>query len=213
MSPLPPPAPQFGDTLAVEPSPETLAFLARRRSASALTLGEPGPSDPELRALLTLAVRTPDHGKLSPWRLVVLQGAGKRAFVEGLEAIAAARPDAAKAEAKLGKIRVPPVTVAVISRTVEGDIPEWEQRLSAGAVCAILIIAAQAMGYGANWITDWYAYDPDAGRLLGLGDTERVAGFVHLGTPSEPPLERVRPDLEALVTHWAPEAADRSAGF
>jgi nitroreductase len=132
----------------------------------------------------------------------VLQGAEKRAFVEGLEAIAAARPDAAKVQAKLGKIRVPPLTVAVISRVVEGEIPEWEQRLSAGAVCAIMIIAVQAMGYGANWITDWYAYDPAATDLLGLTGSERVAGFVHLGTPTEPPLERVRPDVDALVTRW-----------
>jgi nitroreductase len=155
--------------------------------------------------MLTLAVRVPDHGKLAPWRFAVLEGAGKQAFLEGLEAIAAARPDAIKADAKLAKIKAPPVTVAVISHVTEGEIPEWEQRLSAGAVCAILIIAAQAMGYGANWITDWYAYDPDAERLLGLGQSERVAGFVHLGTPSEPPLERVRPDLDALVTRWAPE--------
>src|SRR6202011_5587166 len=121
----------FGDDLAIRPSPETLAFLAHRRSASALTLGEPGPTEAELRALLTLAARAPDHGKLTPWRFVVLQGAEKRAFVEGLQAIAAGRPDAAKVQAKLGKIRVPPLTVAVISRVVEGDIPEWEQRLSA----------------------------------------------------------------------------------
>jgi len=197
-----PPAPQFGDDLAIRPSPETLAFLARRRSASALTLGQPGPSEAELRALLTLAARAPDHGKLAPWRFIVLQGADKRAFVEGLEAIAAGRPDAAKVQAKLGKIRVPPLTVAVVSRVAEGDIPEWEQRLSAGAVCAILIIAAQAMGYGANWITDWYAYDADALRLLGLGEGERVAGYVHLGTSADTPLERVRPELSPLVEAW-----------
>ena len=202
MAPLPPPAPQFGDSIAIRPSPETLEFLARRRSASALTLGEPAPSEAELRALLTLAMRVPDHGKLAPWRFIVLQGAGKRAFVEGLEAIAAARPDAVKLQAKLGKIRVPPLTVAVVSRVVEGEIPEWEQRLSAGAVCAVLIIAGQAMGYGANWITDWYAYDPDAADLLGLGESEKIAGFVHLGTPTDAPLERVRPDLDSLITRW-----------
>ena len=204
VSPLPPPAPHFGDALAIQPSSETLAFLARRRSASALGLREPGPTDPELHALLTLAARVPDHGKLAPWRFIVLKGAGKRVFVERLEEIAAERPDAVKLQAKLGKIRVPPLTVAVISRPVEGDIPEWEQRLSAGAVCAILIIAAQAMGYGANWITDWYAYDPDASKLLGLGENERAAGFVHLGTPSEAPLERVRPNVDTLATEWTP---------
>jgi nitroreductase len=186
----------------VEASPSTLLFLARRRSASAVTLRAPGPDTAELTRLLTLAARVPDHGKLSPWRFVILEGAAKARFVAALEAIAARRPDDAKAAAKLAKIRTPPLTVAVISRFTEGEIPEWEQRLSAGAVCAMLIIAAQAMGYGANWITDWYAYDSDAQRLLGLVGNERVAGFVHLGTPDEAPLERVRPDVASLTSEW-----------
>ena len=181
---------------------ETLAFLARRRSASALSLRAPAPSDAQLIRLLALAARAPDHGKLAPWRFVILRGAGKRAFVRSLEAIAAARPDAVKAIAKLGKIRSPPLTVAVVSRYTAGEIPEWEQRLSAGAVCTLLILAAQAMGYGANWITDWYAYDAAAGRLLGLGDGEKVAGFVHIGTAADAPLERVRPDVAGITTVW-----------
>jgi nitroreductase len=196
--------PAFGDPVSNAPSPDVLAFLARRRSASAMTLSGPGPSETELRTLLTLAARTPDHGKLAPWRFVLLQGPRKQAFVAALGVIATARPDAIKAQAKLGKIRVPPTTVAVISRVVAGEIPEWEQRLSAGAVCAMMIVAAQAMGYGANWITDWYAYDPAALRLLGLTDGEQVAGFVHLGTPTEAPLERARPEIDALVTSWTP---------
>jgi nitroreductase len=201
-----PPPPQFGDPLPVEASPTVLDFLARRRSASALTLRAPGPTADELAALLSLAARAPDHGKLAPWRFVVLQGEAKVAFVAGLEAVAAARPDSGKMTAKLGKIRVPPLTVAVISRYSEGEIPEWEQRLSAGAVCTILIIAAQAMGYGANWITDWYAYDHAAGALLGLREGEKVAGFVHIGTPAEDPLERVRPEMGAVVSAWTPKA-------
>jgi nitroreductase len=190
--------------LPVKASPETLAFLARRRSASAMTLAAPAPNDGELAILLGLAARVPDHGKLAPWRFVILEGEAKAAFVRGLEMIAEARPDSAKALAKLGKISTPPLTVAVISRAVEGEIPVWEQRLSAGAVCAMLIVAAQAMGYGANWITDWYAYDPDAGRLLGLGEGEQVAGFVHLGRNLEAPLERVRPDVAAITRVWTP---------
>ena len=197
-----PAAPEFGEAAPIEASPATLAFLARRRSASALALTEPAPSDAELATLLRLATRVPDHGKLSPWRFVVLKGAAKQRFIVGLEAIAAARPDREKLIAKLGKIKAPPLTLAVVSRAVDADIPEWEQRLSSGAVCMTLIIAAQAMGYGANWITDWYAYDADAARLLGLTDGERVAGFVHLGTSADPPLERVRPDVATLVTEW-----------
>jgi nitroreductase len=197
-----PAAPQFGEAAPIEASPETLAFLARRRSAAAMALTEPAPSDAELATLLRLAARVPDHGKLAPWRFVVLKGEAKRRFVAGLEAIAADRPDAEKLKAKLGKIKAPPLTVAVISRVRPGEIPEWEQRLSAGAVCMTLIVAAQAMGYGANWITDWYAYDADATHLLGLGESERVAGYVHLGTSAEPPLERVRPDVGAIVESW-----------
>jgi nitroreductase len=198
-----PAAPEFGEAAPIEASPQTLAFLARRRSAAALALRAPAPTDAELATLLRLATRVPDHGKLSPWRFVVLKGEAKQRFIAGLEAIAATRPDRDKRIAKLGKIKAPPLTVAVISRApAVGDIPEWEQRLSAGAVCMTLIIATQAMGYGANWITDWYAYDADAGRLLGLGEGERVAGFVHLGTSADTPLERVRPDVAALVTEW-----------
>jgi nitroreductase len=152
--------------------------------------------------LVSLATRTPDHGKLSPWRLVILRGKSKDTFVAGLEAIAAKLGDAAKTAAKLAKIRTPPLTVAVISRFVPGEIPEWEQRLSAGSVCAMMLIAAQAMGYGANWITDWYAYDGEATSLLGLEEGERVAGFVHIGAPAEDPLERARPDVASLVSYW-----------
>ena len=192
-----PAAPLFGEAAPIEATPEVLSFLARRRSASALALTEPAPSDEDLAILLRLATRVPDHGKLAPWRFVILRGDGKRRFIAGLEAIAERRSDAAKLQAKLGKLKAPPLSVAVISRLTPGDIPEWEQRLSAGALCMTLVIAAQAMGYGANWITDWYAYDEDATRLLGLQGGERVAGYVHVGASTEPPLERVRPDVAA----------------
>jgi nitroreductase len=196
--------PAFGEAAPISPSPATLDFLAHRRSASALSLRSPGPDEGQLRDILTLAARTPDHGKLAPWRFVVLSGEAKGEFVAALEAVAHDRPDAAKALAKLGKIRTPPLTVAVISRLVAGDIPEWEQRLSAGGVCTMLILAAQAMGFGANWITDWYAYDPKATAPLGLVEGELVAGFVHIGTPAEDPLERDRPNIEAITRVWTP---------
>ena len=195
-------APVFGDPVPIVASPEALAFLARRRSASAMTLRAPSPSDDDLSTLLTIAARVPDHGKLAPWRFVVLRGEAKVAFAAGLERIAADRPDQAKLTAKLGKLRAPPLCIAVVSRHVESEIPEWEQRLSAGAVCSLLVTAAQAMGYGANWITDWYAYDADAQVLLGLAAEERIAGFVYLGTPGEAPLERVRPDVSAITSVW-----------
>ena len=197
-------APRFGEPLPIRACPETLAFLVRRRSASAMTLTAPGPDAQALQQLLTVATRAPDHGKLAPWRFIVLSGDNKDSFVQALEQIAQGRPDAGRASAKLGKLRIPPLTVVVISRYIPGEIAEWEQRLSAGAVCTLIVVAAQAMGFGVNWITDWYSYDPTALALLNLAAGEQVAGFVHLGTTGEAPQERVRPDAAALTSVWAP---------
>ncbi|MDP3175139.1 MAG: nitroreductase [Phenylobacterium sp.] len=196
-----PPQPVFGKPVTQAPSPDTLRFLAARRSSSAVTLAAPGPSDAELDQLLHLAARVPDHGKLAPWRFIVLDAEGKAAFAAKLEALAHGRGDT-RAAAKLVKLKTPPMGVAVISRETRGDIPAWEQQLSAGAACTNLLYAAIAMGYGANWITDWYAYDRDAATILGLADNERVAGYVFIGTPNEPPLERERPNVESLISRW-----------
>jgi nitroreductase len=196
-----PPAPEFGAPLPITPAPEVLAFLARRRSAPALTLGEPAPAPEQVDQLLRLAARVPDHGKLAPWRFVVLAGERKAAFANALEQLAISRADAGAAT-KLGKLKTPPLCIAVISSPREAAIPEWEQLLSAGAACTTLAYAAQAMGYGANWITDWYAYDRDACAILGLGEREKVAGYILIGTPREPPLERERPDPAALTSDW-----------
>jgi nitroreductase len=198
-----PPAPEFGAPIDLEPAPEVLDFLALRRSASAVTLGEPGPTDEELSTLLRLASRVPDHGKLSPWRFVVLRGADKAAFAARLEALAHGRGDSVAA-AKLAKLKIPPLAVAVVSSPREAPIPEWEQILSAGAAATTLLYAAQALGYGANWITDWYAYDAEAREILGLAPHERVAAFIMLGAAKEPPRERERPEPANLVTRWRP---------
>ena len=197
-----PPAPEFGAAIPLVPAPEVLKFLATRRSTSALTLTAPAPSAGEIETLLRLATRVPDHGKLTPWRFVVLEGEAKAAFAARLEALAVARGDHTAA-AKLGKLKVPPLAIAIISAPKPAAIPEWEQRLSAGAVGATLLYATLAMGYGANWITDWYAYDPGATAILGLADHEKVAAFMVIGTPREPPLERERPDPAALVSRWS----------
>jgi nitroreductase len=196
-----PPAPQFGAPIDLTPAPEVLAFLAARRSTSAVTLTEPAPSPDELDILFRLATRVPDHGKLSPWRFIVLEGEDKAGFAAKLEALALSRADQTAA-AKLAKLKLPPLAVAVISAPKPAAIPEWEQILSAGAAATTLLYAALAMGYGANWITDWYAYDPRANAILGLEATEKVAGFVLIGTAREPPLERERPEVAALVSRW-----------
>lgn len=193
--------PEFGEPLPVAASPDTLALLARRRSSSAPMLTAPGPTPEQVEELLRLAVRVPDHGRLSPWRFLIFEGEAKAAYVEGLRRIAG---EQGFADASLVKASAPPLSIAVISRPVAGAIPIWEQELSAGSVCMTLLIAAQAMGFGANWITDWYAVEPKAVAWLGLSEGEQLAGFIHLGTSAEPPLERVRPNVEALVEHWSP---------
>lgn len=199
-----PPAPAFGETLPIETAPDVLSFLARRRSASAMTLTAPGPDDGQLADLLRLAARVPDHGKLSPWRFIILRGPAKDVFAEKITALTADQVNPVKANAALRKLTRPPVAVVVISRYVPGEIPEWEQRQSASAVCMQMLLAASAMGWGANWITDWYSYDPRALEILGLTVGEQVAGFIYLGTSSEQPQERVRPDVTAITSEWAP---------
>ena len=201
-SPLPT-APVFGEPVIQVPAPEVLDFLARRRSASALTLGGRGPGAEEIASLIRLAARVPDHGKLAPWRFLVLAGDDKAAFADWLEALAKSRGDA-RAVGKLGKLRTPPLCIAVVSSPRPGEIPHWEQVLSAGAVCTTLLYAATAMGYGANWITDWYAYDAGACVRLGLSGEEKVSGFILIGEPGDPPRERERPEVEGLVRHWTP---------
>lgn len=199
MANLLPREPDFGSPCPIRPSPQTLEFLALRRSASAASLRAPGPDADQLADLLRLAARAPDHGKLSPWRFIVLEGQGKAAFADRLREIAR---EAGHPEAALIKLTAPPLAVAVVSSPKIGKIPEWEQILSAAAVCQTLLIAAGAMGFGANWITDWYAYDPAATAALGLVGEEKVAGFIYLGTPGEAPLERVRPDVAPLTSRW-----------
>jgi nitroreductase len=196
-----PPAPEFGAPVDLTPSPEVLNFLATRRSPSAVTLTGAAPSTDELQDLLTLAARVPDHGKLSPWRFVVLEGPDKAAFAARLDALAQARGDASQA-AKLAKLKIPPLAVAVVFSPKPAAIPEWEQMLSAGAVCVNLLYGALAMGYGANWITDWYSYDAEAAAILGLTAHERVAGFILIGRPREAAFERERPDVAALTSRW-----------
>ena len=203
-----PPEPAFGDPLPPRPSPDTLRLLATRRSSAPQTLTAPAPEGAELDDLLRLAARVPDHGKMSPWRFVVLRGEGKARFTAGLDALADRQPNPAKARASLRKLDAPPLVVAVVSAPRAGGKPVADQRGSAAAVCTTLLVAAAAMGYGANWITDWYGEDADALRLLGLepdGDLpEQLTGWILLGSAAEPPLERARPDVPRLVTAWAP---------
>lgn len=183
------------------PSAEMQARLARRRSAPAQALIAPGPSRDQVERILFLGGRTPDHGKLFPWRFVVMGPQSRADLAAALAPLAARQPDPGKAAKTLSKLTAPPLTILVLSVPVLGHkVPEWEQQLSAGAVCMNLEHAANALGYAASWITDWYSYDPEALALYDVRAGERVAGFIHLGTLGEPPLERPRPDVAALTT-------------
>lgn len=182
------------------PSPAFLDRLATRRSAPAQALIAPGPSEAELDRILTLGARTPDHGKLFPWRFVVLGPQSRTRIAEKLTVLAELRDKPAKDQAVLAKLTAAPVTVLVVSTPVPASKPTWEQELSAGAVCMNLEHAAGGFGYSASWITDWYSYDPQGAALFGVGEGERIAGFIHIGTLAEPPLERPRPEMSAKVT-------------
>lgn len=177
-----------------------------RRSVVANKLGEPGPTESELRQLLTAAARVPDHKKLVPWRFILFRGEARAAFGRVLaQAYEAeeAEPSPWRAETEAGRFLRAPIVIAVISRTVDAPgVPEWEQILSAGAVCQTLLTGAGALGYSAQWITEWYAYSAPVCAALGLAPNERVAGFVYVGTAKEPPQERDRPDLESVVSEW-----------
>ena len=181
-------------------SPEMLERLATRRSAPAQALADPGPDAGEIQTLLTLAARTPDHGKLTPWRFVVLGRQSRAGIAEHLAVMAVEKGLPAKAVAVLAKLTAAPITVLVISTAAPASKPVWEQELSAGAVCMNLEHAASALGYSSSWITDWYSYDVDAAALFGAREGERVAGFIHIGTSPDPLLERERPDVRALTT-------------
>ncbi len=181
-----------------------VAHLKTRRSTPFALMQGPGPDDATLDAMLEIAARVPDHGKLAPWRFMVIgPDAGKR-LGEALERIILADDPAApdnRREIERARFLRAPVCVAVISRAApHPKIPEWEQVLSAGAVCLNLLHAATAHGFGATWITEWPSMDRRFLDHLGLEAHETIAGFVHIGTPSARAEERVRPDMSAIIT-------------
>lgn len=186
-----------------EPRPEVMDFLLSRRSRPAKTLAAPGPDRAALTPILTAAARCPDHGKLEPWRFIVLERGALDRLAELTRRLGPARGEAEEKTAKnAASFADSPLCVAVVSSLRESDkIPEIEQRLSAAAVCLGLLNAALASGWGANWLTGWMAFDREwleAG--LGLGPHEFVAGFVHIGSETVAPPDRPRPDIAAITT-------------
>lgn len=185
-------------------------YLSSRRSIPAFQMAEPGPGKAQIEDMLKLASRVPDHGKLAPWRFIVYRGEERARISAELAKLALeARPDLSEEMIKVENTRLlrAPVVVAVISRAAPHvKIPEWEQLMSAGAVCLNLLMAANAHGFSSNWLTEWFAYDERAYPLLGVQPGEKVAGFIHIGTATVPPLERPRPELADIVTWTGGEA-------
>lgn len=190
---------------ATNESAETLALLARRRSTKIAYLSEPGPSAAELHALLHLAARVPDHGKLGPWRFVTIAGEARARAGEKLAQVIAG--DAGVDEMRLDAARTllsrAPVCVMVVSSPVESiKVPEWEQQLSSAAASFTLLLSAHALGYAGCWLTEWAAYDARARAALGLAEHERIAGFIYLGTAREPAVERFRADVTPRISKF-----------
>ena len=184
-------------------NPEALAFLAQRHSYPSKAMVPPAPTEAEVMALLTIAARVPDHGKLEPWRFVLLTRPALARLADLGEARARETGgDADKVAKGRGQFDRAMIAVAVIFSPKPSDkAPEFEQLLSAGALCQNLLNAAEAAGWAANWITGWPAHDPIWGeRALGLGAQERVAGFIYLGSEGAPVPDRPRPDLARLTT-------------
>jgi nitroreductase len=181
-----------------------LALLRSRRSARPRDLAAPGPAAAELREILTLAVRVPDHGKLHPWRFVHVAQDRRAAFAELLDrAYRANNPEPGRLELEANARfaqQAPELVVALFSPS-EGKIPAWEQELSCGAACFNLELAAHAMGYAAGWVTGWAAYSPIVLAAFGQPH-ERIAGFIFLGTPAAGLEERPRPDYDEVVSNW-----------
>lgn len=186
--------------------PDALELLKTRRSVKPIEMTGPAPSAAEIETMLTIASRVPDHGKLAPWRFIVFEGAAR----ESAGALIARRFEELHPEATADQIAFErnrlaraPLAIAVVSRAAPHvKIPEWEQQLSAGAAAMALVVAANAIGYAASWITEWYAYDRTVLDRLGLATHERIAGFVHVGHPRKPPEERERPALADIVSRY-----------
>ncbi|HWJ74194.1 MAG TPA: nitroreductase [Kaistia sp.] len=189
---------------------DTLTLLKTRRSIPAVNIVEPGPSAAEIEDMLTIAARVPDHGKLVPFRFVLFEGEARAAAGAATAALLAVRrPDADPKliAAEANRFSRSPLVVAVVSRAAPHvKIPEWEQLLSAAAAAMNLMIAANAMGFATQWLTEWVTYDAEARALMGLAEAERLVGLVHIGTPDIPPFERPRPELADIVTRWTPPA-------
>lgn len=200
-------SPDFGRPLpAAHPSNDTITLLRLRRSTAADLMTAPGPNADQLNTILEIAARAPDHRRVCPYRFVVFEGEARgRAGDVLAEAFVTNEPEASadRVESERRRFMRAPVVVAVISVVDTGHrTPKWEQILTAGAVCQNMLIAANAHGFAAQWITEWYAYNPQVLDCFGVSRGEKIAGFIYIGTAKQPPLERRRPVLSNIVSYY-----------
>lgn len=200
------------DTLkAADANQYVLTFLSQRRSGLVRSMTTPGPDAEQLALILRLAARVPDHRKLFPWRFLLFEGGARTRFGEHLarlfqESYPDMPPNRLKNRIEHERTRFEraPLIVGVVSspKDCPRGTPKWEQELSAGAVCMTMLLAARASGFAAQWLTEWYAYDARINKILDLAESERMAGFIYMGTATENPTERPRPNLNEIIKHW-----------
>jgi nitroreductase len=184
--------------------PTMLDLLLSRRSGSAKAMTGPGPSKEQLAQILRAGARVPDHGKLFPWRFIVFEEEGIKRFADILvDVLTQDGMNPSQIEEWRARTLSVPVAVGVVSCARELiKIPVWEQELSAGAVCQNMLIASHALGFVANWLTEWYSYHPIVKQKIGLKPGERMAGFIYIGMAKEELQERPRPDMDRIVSHF-----------
>lgn len=186
---------------------DTIDFLTTRRSTVARMMDGPGPGDDDLRKIMEAGMRVPDHGRLTPWRFIVIRGEARETIGDVIaDAFKKNNPDAIEEQIEIEQERLTraPVVIAVVSKVHRGHkIPEWEQVLSSGAACQTMLIAAQSMGYAAQWLTEWYAYDADVKQAIGADADDEIAGFLYLGNGTGELSDRARPDYDDIVSEWS----------
>ncbi|MCF6219519.1 MAG: nitroreductase [Robiginitomaculum sp.] len=192
---------------AADANQDVLKFLSQRRSALVRAMSDPRPNAEELELILRLAARAPDHRKLFPWRFLLFEGDARAAFGEHLAQLFqqdCPNMPQDRIEHERTRFERAPLVVGVVSspKDCPRGTPIWEQELSAGAVCMNMLLAARASGFAAQWLTEWYAFDGRINDVLGLSSTERMAGFIYIGTATEDPTERPRPDVSNLTQYW-----------
>jgi nitroreductase len=195
---------QIDSIMKLNDTSSVLAFLKSRKSASAKAMAGPGPAKAQMDEILEIAVRVPDHGKLAPWRFILIEGEGRARMGQGFAEVWANKNPTHGVESLDFQrnlfMRAPVILVVVSTAAVHGKIPVWEQQLSSAAVCYNAVLAATALGFDAQWQSDWVAYDEGAKAVMGVALNEKVAGVIYIGTSSVPLEDRPRPEVSTLLT-------------